>query len=143
MHAADVSTQTRSFDVAVEWTWLLFEEFFNQGDLEKHQHLPVSFLCDRTTTNITKSQPGFLNFIVIPLFTVISEVTPNMKELENNARSNMVSWENYEETEEQKKIYKLRDEEAFKKRWGKIQVADIQDEEDCTTTPVELPNIDI
>lgn len=103
----------------------------------------MSFLCDRTTTNITKSQPGFLNFIVIPLFTVISEVTPNMKELENNARSNMVSWENYEETEEQKKIYKLRDEEAFKKRWGKIQVADIQDEEDCTTTPVELPNIDI
>jgi hypothetical protein len=29
VHAADVSTQTRSFDIAVEWTWLLFEEFFN------------------------------------------------------------------------------------------------------------------
>jgi cAMP-specific phosphodiesterase 4 len=28
VHAADVSTQTRSFDIAVEWTWLLFEEFF-------------------------------------------------------------------------------------------------------------------
>ena len=29
VHAADVSTQTRPFDVAVEWTVLLFEEFFH------------------------------------------------------------------------------------------------------------------
>ena len=100
VHAADVSTQTRQFKVAVEWTWLLFEEFFNQGDLEKQENLPVSFLCDRTTTNITKSQPGFLNFIVIPLFQVVSDVTPGMKVLETNARSNMVQWQNYEETDE-------------------------------------------
>ena len=29
VHAADVSTQTRHFDLAVEWTKLLFEEFFH------------------------------------------------------------------------------------------------------------------
>ena len=29
VHAADVSTQTRTFEVAVEWTKLLFEEFFH------------------------------------------------------------------------------------------------------------------
>ena len=29
VHAADVSTQTRPFDVALEWTKLLFEEFFH------------------------------------------------------------------------------------------------------------------
>ena len=29
VHAADVSTQTRTFDVAVEWTKLMFSEFFN------------------------------------------------------------------------------------------------------------------
>ena len=29
VHAADVSTQTRPFDTCVEWTQLLFEEFFN------------------------------------------------------------------------------------------------------------------
>ena len=36
VHAADVSTQTRPFHVAREWTYLLFDEFFTQGDLEKH-----------------------------------------------------------------------------------------------------------
>ena len=60
VHAADVSTQTRPFEVALEWTKLLFEEFFHQGDVEKEKGLPVSFLCDRETTQIPKSQPGFL-----------------------------------------------------------------------------------
>lgn len=52
VHAADVSTQTRPFEVAVEWTKLLFEEFFHQGDVEKDKGMPVSFLCDRETTQI-------------------------------------------------------------------------------------------
>ena len=55
LHAADVSTQCRPFEIAREWSYLLFEEFFHQGDLEKHQNLPVSFLCDRETTSIAKS----------------------------------------------------------------------------------------
>jgi 3'5'-cyclic nucleotide phosphodiesterase len=29
IHAADVSTQCRPFEIAHEWTYLLFEEFFN------------------------------------------------------------------------------------------------------------------
>jgi len=47
VHSADVSSQTRSFETAKKWTYLLFEEFFDQGDLEKERGLPVSFLCDR------------------------------------------------------------------------------------------------
>ena len=35
MHACDVSQQGRKFGVAREWTYLLFDEFFDQGDLEK------------------------------------------------------------------------------------------------------------
>lgn len=35
LHACDVSQQTRPFNVVKDWTYLLFEEFFHQGDLEK------------------------------------------------------------------------------------------------------------
>ena len=35
IHTSDVSQQARSFKVVKEWTYLLFEEFFDQGDLEK------------------------------------------------------------------------------------------------------------
>jgi len=119
VHAADVSTQTRPFNIAVEWTWLLFEEFFNQGDLEKQQNLPISFLCDRSTTQISKSQPGFLNFICLPLFQTISEIMPEMKQLENNTRDNVKHWAEMEESEEQKKIYLPKPKGFFEQRWKK------------------------
>jgi hypothetical protein len=34
VHGADVSASCRSFDVAKKWAYLLFDEFFAQGDLE-------------------------------------------------------------------------------------------------------------
>lgn len=35
LHACDVSTATRPFEIQTQWANLLFEEFWNQGDLEK------------------------------------------------------------------------------------------------------------
>lgn len=55
LHSADVSVPSRPFEVVKEWTYLLFDEFFMQGDLEKEKNLPVSMLCDRITTNVAKS----------------------------------------------------------------------------------------
>ncbi len=52
LHACDISTSLRDFDTSVQWASLLFEEFFNQGDIEKAQGLQVSMMCDRQTTNI-------------------------------------------------------------------------------------------
>ena len=52
LHGADISTSLRKFDVSKTWTDMLFEEFFNQGDIEKSQDIPISFLCDRNTTKI-------------------------------------------------------------------------------------------
>ena len=95
LHAADVSTPTRPFEQTVKWTYLLFDEFFDQGDLEKKEALPISFLCDRTTTNVVKSQPGFLSFIVLPLFNTMSIVLPELSVLAANARKNLGNWENY------------------------------------------------
>ena len=111
MHAADVSTQTRTFDIAVEWTKLLFEEFFNQGDIEKEKGLPISFLCDRETTQIPQSQPGFVNFILAPLFSTVSEVMPEVNQLELNAKNNAEQWKVYEETEDFKQVYRRKSKE--------------------------------
>lgn len=55
LHSSDVSIPAREFDVVKEWTYLLFEEFFQQGDLEQSKGLPISMLCDRTTTHVAKS----------------------------------------------------------------------------------------
>lgn len=52
LHACDISTSLREFDLSTVWADLLFEEFFNQGDCEKAQGLEVSMLCDRETTKV-------------------------------------------------------------------------------------------
>lgn len=105
-----MSTQCRPFDISREWSYLLFAEFFNQGDLEKHQNLPVSFLCDRDTTTIAKSQPGFVDFIVAPLFMTLAEVMPPLSDLVKQANENKEMWKTYEETEEDKLVYTKRKE---------------------------------
>lgn len=79
LHTCDVSPPCRSFEIVHEWTYLLFEEFFAQGDLEKEQSLPISFLCDRDTTNVASSQPGFASFVVVPLFNTLANIMPELK----------------------------------------------------------------
>lgn len=88
-----------------EWTYLLYDEFFCQGDLEKKQNLPISFLCNRKTTNIPKMQPGFMNGITLPLWSVVVEVMPGMCEFLVAAKENTGLWEKYEETEDDKRVY--------------------------------------
>ena len=65
IHCADISNPAKPSQIQKTWVDLIFMEFFKQGDLEKSQGLPISLLCDRTTTNIDKSQIGFMNFVVI------------------------------------------------------------------------------
>ena len=140
VHAADVSTQTRPFDVAVEWTILLFEEFFHQGDMEKEQGMTVSFLCDRETTQIAQSQPGFVNFILAPLFATVSEVMPELKQLEINAKENAEKWKTFEETEEFRAVYirKTPEQRAAIKNAENARANNLEEEEQCTVDPPQI-----
>jgi hypothetical protein len=90
IHSADISNPAKPNHIQKTWVDLIFIEFFKQGDLENNSHLPVSLLCDRATTNIDKSQVGFMNFVVIPTFesllNVIPEVTPFMDFIKINLK---------------------------------------------------------
>ena len=75
---ADISNPAKLPDVYRMWVDFVFLEFYNQGDLEKQMGLPVSYLCDRTTTNINISQLGFINFIVEPTFDAVFQIIPEI-----------------------------------------------------------------
>lgn len=68
-HLADISNGTKPWAVCQKWTDLLFIEFFHQGDMERNRGAAISYLCDRTTVNVAKSQIGFLDVIINPSFT--------------------------------------------------------------------------
>ena len=46
------------------------EEFYRQGDREQSEGLPVSPLFDRNKPGVTKSQVGFFDVVILPLFQV-------------------------------------------------------------------------
>ena len=50
------------------WSKRVLEEFFQQGDMEKAQGLPLSPLMDRANTALAPSQINFIEFVVAPLF---------------------------------------------------------------------------
>jgi len=88
-----VSQQTKAFHISKKWTYLLYDEFFHQGDVEKERGLPVSFLCNRETTNVPKMQPGFINGITVPMFSVMQEIMPVLAQNTENAKRNCKTWE--------------------------------------------------
>ncbi|XP_029385541.1 calcium/calmodulin-dependent 3',5'-cyclic nucleotide phosphodiesterase 1A-like [Echeneis naucrates] len=85
LHTADISHPAKQWDLHHQWTTSLLEEFFIQGDKEAELGLPFSPLCDRKSTMVAQSQIGFIDFIVEPTFTVLTEmvekiVTPLVEE---------------------------------------------------------------
>ncbi|KAJ3611463.1 hypothetical protein NHX12_021478 [Muraenolepis orangiensis] len=75
LHTADISHPAKQWDLHHRWTTSLLEEFFRQGDKEADLGLPFSPLCDRNSTMVAQSQIGFIDFIVEPTFTVLTDMT--------------------------------------------------------------------
>jgi hypothetical protein len=93
MKCADISNPCRAWRQSERWSHRIMEEFYRQGDFEKEIGLKVSF--DRHTTNIAKSQSGFFEFIVDPLFTLWDRFLNSSlsKLLCRNLDNNKASWD--------------------------------------------------
>ncbi len=110
VHTSDLSSPAKSFDVCDKMLDLVYIEFFNQGDKEKELGLPVSMLCDRATTNINKSQIGFIKFVVNPQFMIMHHIMPEIQEYLENIQTNLKYYEKRVEQEEKEKE-KLQEKE--------------------------------
>ncbi|XP_041045179.1 calcium/calmodulin-dependent 3',5'-cyclic nucleotide phosphodiesterase 1C [Carcharodon carcharias] len=75
LHTADISHPTKAWEIHHRWTMALLEEFFRQGDKEAELGLPFSPLCDRNSTMVAQSQIGFIDFIVEPTFSVLTDMS--------------------------------------------------------------------
>lgn len=93
LHACDISTSLRPYEISAQWADLLFDEFFNQGDMEKAQQLDVSMMCDRVTTNIAGGQAGFIQFVVMPIFFQLADICPDVHNVQlETGRQNIEKW---------------------------------------------------
>ena len=105
VHCADLSNPAKKEAVNKIWIDLIFKEFFKQGDEERKLGLQITLLCDRNTTNIYKSQIGFINFAVIPVYDALMQFIPEISPYMNVIKENLKRFENLviEEAKEKEK----------------------------------------
>lgn len=125
LHACDISTSLRPYEVSAQWADLLFDEFFNQGDMEKAQQLDVSMMCDRTTTNIAGGQAGFIQFVVMPIFFQLADICPEIHNLQLEVgRQNIEKWKVRADSEKKQKEKEEQMKEILAQAVSKGNVAE-------------------
>ncbi len=102
LHIGDIAHPAKPWNVELKWSDLIYSEFFSQGDKEKTYKINVSFLCDRETTSISKSQVGFIKNIILPSFSLITAIIPLSEEMNKYIEKNLENWMLFED--EEKKI---------------------------------------
>ena len=93
IHSADLGHNTKIFDISLKWVELLSNEFWLQGDKERKMSLNISFLCDRDTTNVPKSQVGFIGGFIIPTYNYLVVMFPTLSYTVENAKNNLNRWQ--------------------------------------------------
>ncbi|KAJ8345598.1 hypothetical protein SKAU_G00297910 [Synaphobranchus kaupii] len=68
VHCADLGNPTKPLGVYRQWTDRIMQEFFCQGDKERERGMEISPMCDKHTASVEKSQVGFIDYIVHPLW---------------------------------------------------------------------------
>ena len=96
IHMADLCHNCKDFSISIVWIKLLSEEFWMQGDKEKEQGLPVSFLCDRNNVDIPSSQIGFIRGFILSSFDCLVDMFPSLQFTIDNAEKNIKQWTKYQ-----------------------------------------------
>uniref|UniRef100_A0A8C1S6B5 Phosphodiesterase n=1 Tax=Cyprinus carpio TaxID=7962 RepID=A0A8C1S6B5_CYPCA len=82
VHCADLSNPTKPLELYRQWTNRIMVEFFTQGDRERDKGIEISPMCDKHNASIEKSQVGFIDYIVHPLWETWADlVHPDAQEI--------------------------------------------------------------
>uniref|UniRef100_A0A6Q2XH06 Phosphodiesterase n=1 Tax=Esox lucius TaxID=8010 RepID=A0A6Q2XH06_ESOLU len=89
VHCADLSNPTKPLDVYQQWTDRIMKEFFHQGDRERERGMEISPMCDKHTASVAKSQVGFIDYIVHPLWETWADlVHPDAQDILDTLEDN-------------------------------------------------------
>jgi len=93
MRGADINHGAKPWDLHETWSMRITMEFHAQGDEEKSLGLPVSPLCEREGFNLPKSQSGFLEYVVMPIWAefLVGVELPQMQEADGQGESQQVA----------------------------------------------------
>ncbi|XP_056396976.1 cAMP-specific 3',5'-cyclic phosphodiesterase 4D isoform X14 [Hyla sarda] len=89
VHCADLSNPTKPLELYRTWTDRIMEEFFRQGDRERERGMEISPMCDKHNASVEKSQVGFIDYIVHPLWETWADlVHPDAQDILDTLEDN-------------------------------------------------------
>ncbi|XP_069087919.1 3',5'-cyclic-AMP phosphodiesterase 4A isoform X1 [Pleurodeles waltl] len=89
VHCADLSNPTKPLELYRQWTDRIMDEFFHQGDKERERGMEISPMCDKHTASVEKSQVGFIDYIVHPLWETWADlVHPDAQDILDTLEDN-------------------------------------------------------
>eukprot|EP00923_Selenidium_pygospionis_P002266 GHVN01003517.1.p1 GENE.GHVN01003517.1~~GHVN01003517.1.p1 ORF type:complete len:390 (+),score=73.51 GHVN01003517.1:1681-2850(+) len=96
LKAADIGHAGVEWRQHHRWSSMIVHEFYSQGDEEARMGVVVSPLCDKSKhAEIAKSQAGFIEFVVMPLFNELQviDLTGQLEEVADQLSVNQKEWE--------------------------------------------------
>ncbi|XP_077099916.1 3',5'-cyclic-AMP phosphodiesterase 4D-like isoform X12 [Siphateles boraxobius] len=89
VHCADLSNPTKPLQLYKQWTDRIMDEFFSQGDRERERGMEISPMCDKHNASVEKSQVGFIDYIVHPLWETWADlVHPDAQDILDTLEDN-------------------------------------------------------
>jgi len=92
LHVSDISHPTKEFRLHKMWSSKLAEEFLLQGDKELELGMEPGALFDRRKVKLEKSQIGFIEFLVLPLWINWITLIGENEQLIDQINSNKEEW---------------------------------------------------
>jgi hypothetical protein len=94
LHAADISNTVRVWPISKQWSDLIVQEFFRQGDAEKLAGLPCSPGMDRDLATQASISIKFGDYVVKPYFEVVAGLIPSANVFIDTLEENREEWIN-------------------------------------------------
>jgi len=104
LHVSDISHPTKQFRIHQQWSSRINQEFLLQGDRELKLGMEPGALFDRSKVNMKKSQLGFIDFIILPLWVNWIALIGENEELIDQIHSNKDEWLRLINLEKQQKL---------------------------------------
>merc|ERR1711963_770584 len=137
VHCSDLSNPTKPLEIYRRWVDRIMEEFFRQGDREREESLEISPMCDRYNATIEKSQVGFIDYIVHPLWETWADlVHPGAQDILDTLEDNRDWYQSQIPPSPTSSSNELKEEDEVKSGSGSTDSQDVDEDnmDDATLT---------